>query len=110
MKKLLVAMALFLGISAFSPFSAEAKNVLAFRGGINTEFNVVAESVYNDGDNFGCQVIVFSGRKFERTSHTYSYYFELGGGGTWYCYRDGKEESMTEVNTAIFNTAMEYRP
>lgn len=113
MKIFLLAIALFLGTSMFSPLSAEAEDVWAMTAANGDMAYVMTETVYNDGDNFGCKAkSLYSqgGGRASKTWHIETYYFGLDDSGNWYCYRNGKLTDLTGGDRAIFNTAMKYRP
>ena len=111
LKKDFIFLALVISIATGSLFigtsSVKAEDVWAATTANGDKAYVVSESVYNEGDGFGCKVKLYTNRTAKW--HVEDFFFDQQDDGTWLLYRDGKLEKTWGFERLVFDVASRYR-
>ena len=93
---------MFLGIS-----NVQAEDVWAATTRNGDMAYVVSESVFNEGNGFGCKVKLYTNRNSKW--HVEDFFFDQQNDGSWLLYRNGKLEKTWGFERLVFDVASRYR-
>lgn len=104
---LMAAGSICFGSMFLFPDRASAEDVWAATTGNGDRAYVVSESVYNQGNGFGCDVKLYTNSR--RSWHTEAFFFGQDENGNWFLYRNNKLESTWGFEREVFKVASRYR-
>ena len=103
----LAAAGIALGSLFVAPGTVSAEDVWAATTANGDRAYVVSESVYNQGNGFGCNVKMYTHRS--NSWSTEAFYFGQDENGKWFLYRNNKLEPTWGFERNVFEVASRYR-